>query len=74
MLLKFKNRGWRWLALALVLVVWAGVGAGVLAQGTDPQVEQGSRGVARHLLLTGIAVAVVIALLSGVFAFRHKKR
>jgi hypothetical protein len=42
--------------------------------GLDAATEHGSRGVARHLLLAGIAAAVVIAVLSGMFAFRHKKR
>jgi hypothetical protein len=42
--------------------------------GVDPTIERGSRGVARNLLLAGIGVAVVIAVLSGVFAFRHKKQ
>ena len=40
----------------------------------DPTIERGSRGVARTLLLAGIGVAAVIAVLSGVFAFRHKKQ
>jgi hypothetical protein len=53
-----------------------GVSDGDLGTGTgmDPATERGSRGVARNLLLAGIATAAVIALLSGVFAFRHKKR
>ena len=41
--------------------------------GVDPEIDRGSRGVARNLLLAGVAAAAVIAVLSGVFALRHKK-
>ena len=40
----------------------------------DPMIERGSRGVARRLLFAGVAAAVVIAVLSGLFAFRHKRQ
>ena len=38
----------------------------------DPAIQRGSRGVARNLLLAGIATAAVVALLSGVFALSRK--
>ena len=41
--------------------------------GVGQETDQRSRGVARRLLLAGIGAAVVIAVLSGAFALRHKK-
>ena len=41
--------------------------------GVRQEADEGSRGVARRLLLAGFATAAVIAILSGAFALRHKK-
>jgi hypothetical protein len=38
-----------------------------------PSIEKGSRGVARNLLLAGIATAAVVAALSGVIALWKKQ-
>jgi len=42
--------------------------------GARQETDERSRGVARRLLLAGIAAAAVIAILSGAFALRHKKQ
>ena len=39
----------------------------------DPSIQKGSRGVARNLLLAGIATAAVVAALSGVIAIWKKQ-
>jgi hypothetical protein len=42
--------------------------------GARRETDEGSRGVARRLLLAGFAAAAVIAILSGAFALRQKKQ
>jgi hypothetical protein len=78
-----------WVLLtALWAVPAAGAGGVVLSQpgdaatsrpvqaaeeSTEPVIDEGSRGVARHLLLAGFAAAAVVAVLSGVFALGKKR-